>query len=214
MWAEWSGMLMATRPRAWAFPPHRMPIITWMGALVTAYLADLDAWWDRGIAETVCVSCQTPCRRHSCRSRAAWTQFETRQAERIPVLRLYCPTCGTTVTLLPDFLAPRQRYQTPVREALVTGADPAPPCERQTRARWIRTARATLPRVLGQLTHALLTTVRPLGRQEPACLTGAFRGLEGLRGLRALLTRAGWAAEASGLFGWANREVGALAGFL
>ncbi|MDQ0114111.1 DUF6431 domain-containing protein [Paenibacillus harenae] len=39
---------------------------------------------------------------------------------RIPIYRLYCPDCGKTISLLPDFLVPWARYATWVREAVIT----------------------------------------------------------------------------------------------
>lgn len=36
---------------------------------------------------------------------------------QIPIYRRYCPTCGMTISLLPEFLIPWARYATWVREA-------------------------------------------------------------------------------------------------
>ena len=196
-------------PRASAFPPGlAMSILTWMGATVTAYLEQLDTWWDQALAGLVCESCGMAFRRHSTRDRAAWSDFAHHTEERIPVLRIYCPQCWGTHTLLPDFLTPRQRYQTPVREAVVTGEEPAPPCCAQTSTRWAHQVKANVPRAIQAVTSWLLTEARSLGRQERRCLTGEFRGVNGLRRLRPLVEHAGQSVEASCLFGWINRDFG------
>jgi hypothetical protein len=38
---------------------------------------------------------------------------------RIPIYRQYCPDCGNTISLLPDFLVPWARFATWVREAAI-----------------------------------------------------------------------------------------------
>jgi len=179
-----------------------------MGATVIAYLGELDTWWALALAECRCHGCQTPCRRHSHRWRAAWTSFFLRAEERLPVLRVYCPACGKTYTLLPDFLTPRHRYQTPVREAVVTGEEPAPPCSRQTVTRWRRAVAEAVPTAIQHLTNWLLTETYTLGRQDRRCLTGDLHGVTGLRHLRRRLEQAGRATGAACLFGWVRRACG------
>lgn len=202
MWLPAHGLVRAPSPRV------RMPILTWMGATVIAYLADHFTWWDRAIAAEVCPCCGGTLRWHSQRDRAAWTHFLHRADERIPLLRVYCTHCKNTHTLLPDFLTPRHRYQTPVREAVVTGAESAPPCCAQTRTRWRRAVKRVLPDVIHQVRSWLLTEAPPSPRQDQRLLTVAVRGVEGLRVLCRLAGEAGRAATASSLFGWVNREFG------
>ena len=134
-----------------------MSILTWMGATVTAYLEQLDTWWDHVLAALVCETCGGAFRRHSTRDRAAWTDFTLRTEERIPILRIYCPRCWATHTLLPDFLTPRQRYQTPVGEAVATREEPAPPCCAQTITRWTQQMKVNVPRAIQAVTRWLLT---------------------------------------------------------
>ena len=202
-------VVLSLRSRACVFPPgSTMSILTWMGDTVTAYVEQRYTWWDQALAGLACATCGCAFRRHSERDRAAWSDFMCRATERIPVLRIYCPHCWATHTLLPDFLTPRHRYQTPVREAVVTGEDPIPPCCAQTRTRWHRAAKASVPVAIQAITGWLLTTACPLGRQERRCLTGEFRGVTGLRRLHALVAQAGGSTEASCLFGWANRFFG------
>jgi len=179
-----------------------------MGATVTAYVDQIDTWWDQALAVLVCDTCGCAFRRHSMRDRAAWSDFALRVEERIPVLRIYCPHCWGTHTLLPDFLTPRHRYQTPVREAVVTGEASAPPCSAQTRTRWKRAVKTRVPQAIQCVIHWLLTEARPLGRQDRRCLTGEFRGVIGLRRLRPLVEQAGGPREEACLFGWVNRLFG------
>jgi len=179
-----------------------------MGATVTAYLAQHDEGWDQVVGALDCPQCHHALRRHSTRWRAAWTHFFRRADERIPILRLYCPQCRATYTLLPDFLTPRHRYQAPIREAVVAAPEAVAPCSAQTRRRWTGVFKALAPTVLHHLASWLLTEARSLSRQESRLLTGAIHGLAGLRQLRALAERAGRSAVASGLFGWLNREFG------
>jgi len=51
---------------------------------------------------------------HGCFWRVAVTK---RRQFKLPIYRWRCPGCGQTVSVLPDFLAPRVRFVTPVREA-------------------------------------------------------------------------------------------------
>ena len=179
-----------------------------MGACVTAYLDARYDWWDAVLGAQRCPHCHCLCRRHSVRQRAAWQQFLLRASERIPVLRIYCPLCRRTYTVLPDFLTPRHRYQTPVREAVVTTADPAPACCAQTVRRWKRAVGEVVSAAIHAVRSWILTDGRPLGRQDSRFLHGAVRGVGGLRTLRDLAVGAGRRAAASGLFGWINREFG------
>jgi hypothetical protein len=179
-----------------------------MGATVTAYRDQCEIWWDQALTTLICRTCGCTFRRHSTRDRAAWTDFALRTEERVPVLRIYCPQCWKTHTLLPDFLTPRQRYQTPVREAVVTREEPAPPCCAQTITRWTHQVKVNVPHAIHAVTSWLLTEARSLGRQERRLLTGAIHGLYGLRQLRRLVDQAGGPCGASCLFGWLNRDFG------
>lgn len=185
-----------------------MPILTWMGATVTAYVEACHSWWKRALCTEVCPCCGWTLRRHSQRDRAAWTHFLHRADERIPILRVSCEHCKTTHTLLPDFLTPRHRYQTPVREAVVTGAETAPSCGAQTITRWTRAVGIALPQAIQQVRHWLLTETVPLSRQDQRFLTASVRGVAGLRALFRLAGAAGRPTAASCLFGWVNREFG------
>ncbi len=199
----------ARQSRACAFPPgSTMSILTWMGATVTAYVEQRYTWWDEALATLLCGTCSCAFRRHSERTRAAWSDFALRGEERLPVLRIYCPHCCSTHTLLPDFLTPYHRYRTPVREAVVTHVQPAPPCCAQTITRWTRAVKARVPTAIQYVTSWLLTEAQALGRQEVRCLTGEFHGVPGLRRLRLLVEQAGRPSTASCLFGWVNREFG------
>ena len=190
-------------------PPWvHMTIITWMGAGVSAYLQAPDDWWDLVLRTQRCPHCLCLCRRHSVRERAAWTQFLLRVCERIPVLRIYCPQCGATFTILPDFLTPRHRYQVAVREAVVTGAEPAPVCCAQTVTRWRRAFVATVSTAIHHLRAWLLTDMLALGRQDQRFLRGEMRGVNGLKELCGLAIKCGRPSDTSGLFGWINREFG------
>ena len=185
-----------------------MTIITWMGACVTAYLAATDDWWDAVLGAQLCPHCHCLCRRHSVRQRAAWQQFLLRASERIPVLRIYCPRCRHTYTLLPDFLTPHHRYRVPEREAVVTQVEAVPVCCAQTVRRWKRAFGSVVSTALQAVRGWILTECRSLGRQDSRFLHGEVRGVCGLRALRDLAVGAGRMAEASGLFGWINREFG------
>ena len=183
-----------------------MPIITFMGVGVIAYLETPDTWWDAVLATQLCPHCLCLCRRHSVRERAAWTQFLLRISERIPVLRIYCPRCRHTYTILPDFLTPRHRYQVPVREAVVSGAEPLPACGAQTVTRWTRAFRQALPLAIHHVTSWMLTVVLPLSRPDQRFLTGTIRGLAGLRQARQLAVPYGFDGPASSVFGWVNQH--------
>jgi len=180
-----------------------MTIITWMGACVIAYLAAQDDWWDAVLATQRCLHCQSLCRRHSVRERAAWTQFLLRACERIPVLRIYCPHCRNTYTVLPDFLTPRHRYQVPVREAVVTNEEPVPACGAQTVTRWKSAFRDAIPLAIHHVTSCILH--RTLGSQDRRFLTGELHGYSGLRQVRRIVAQYGLDTLASSLFGWVNQ---------
>jgi len=187
-------------------PASHIIIIAFMGTTVEEYVAFLYEWWDAVLLTARCPHCHCPCRRHQARLRAAWDDCE--HLQRLLVLRIRCPVCDGTQTVLPDFLTPYRRYRTPVREAVVTGEDPAPPCDARTARRWQDAFATALPRALHAVTSWLLTEARPLRRQEPRLLTGALRGVSGLRQLRDWAQQHGRAPAASGLFGWCNREFG------
>ena len=182
-----------------------MTILAWMGTTVADYQADYHKWWDRVEQELVC-QCGHAFRRHSTRSRAAWTAFCNHLDERILLLRLYCPHCHVTHTVLPDLLKPFHRYQTPVREAVLTAVE-AEPCSRPTLTRWKRALSQAVPMAIHHLTSWLLKTC-PQHRQASWALTGEMQGMDGLRRLRHFAEQAGRLAHASCLFGWVNREIG------
>ncbi len=157
----------ARQSRACAFPPgSTMSILTWMGATVTAYVEQRYTWWDEALATLLCGTCSCAFRRHSERTRAAWSDFALRGEERLPVLRISCPHCCSTHTLLPDFLTPYHRYRTPVREAVVTHVQPAPPCCAQTITRWTRAVKARVPTAIQYVTSWLLTEAQALGARR------------------------------------------------
>ena len=174
-----------------------------MGANVMAYLDERYTWWDAVLATQRCLHCQSLYRRHSVRERAAWTQFLLRACERIPVLRIYCPHCRKTYTVLPDFLTPRHRYQVPVREAVVTNEEPMPACGAQTVTRWKSAFRIAISLAIHQVTSWILNT--PLGCQDRRFLTGKLRGYSGLRQVRRIAAQYGLDTLASSLFGWVNQ---------
>jgi hypothetical protein len=176
-----------------------------MGANVIAYLNGRLDWWDDVLATQRCPHCQGPCRRHSVRERAAWTQFLLRARERIPLLRIYCPQCSTVFTVLPDFLTPRHRYQVPVREAVVTGTESVPPCCAQTARRWQAAWATTLPHAIHHVTSMILRAACTLRRQDQRFLTGEVHGYAGLRAGRRMAGQYGLDVPASGLIGWVNQ---------
>ena len=123
------------------------------------------------------------------------------------MLRIRCPCCGCTQTVLPDFLTPYRRYLTPVREAVVTGTDYAPPCERRTARRWIVTFRARVTDAIAQVTATVLAALA-VSRQEQAFLRGTPRGADGLRQVRQIAARhALGPLTASCLLGWVNQTL-------
>ena len=176
-----------------------------MGACVIAYLDARDDWWEAVLRTLCCPTCRCRCRRHSVRTRAAWTQFLLRTDERIPVLRIYCPQCRRTYTVLPDFLTPRHRYQVPVREAVCAGTAPAPACGAQTVTRWTRAFQTAIPRAIQHVTSRILHASVPVGRQDRRFLTGELHGYRGLQQGRRIAAQSGLDTVASSLFGWVNQ---------
>jgi hypothetical protein len=63
-----------------------------------------------------CENCGRHLHKHGHYRRSVVTKQETIQ---IPIYRQYCPSCGKTITLLPDFLVPWARVATWVREAAI-----------------------------------------------------------------------------------------------
>jgi hypothetical protein len=185
-----------------------MPIISWMGATVSEYIADYFKWWDLALLSQFCPICNGALCWHSKRDRAAWTDFLLRADERILLLRVSCKQCKATHTLLPDFLTPHHRYQTPVREAVVTGEQAVPPCCAQTISRWKRAVEATLRTALHYITSWILTENATLSGQDQRFLTGMINGVSGLRQVRRIVDSHRRATPSSGLFGWVNREFG------
>ena len=167
-----------------------MSIITWMGASVSAYLADPYAWWDAVLDAQRCLHCQCPCRRHSVRKRAAWSQFLLPARESIPLLRIYCPQYCATFTILPDFLTPRHRYQVLVREAVVTSSVSVPPCCPQTVRRWRQAFGPALTLAIHYVTAKILQASVSLTRQAPCFLAGPSQStLAGRFEIRPLFAR-------------------------
>ena len=94
-----------------------------------------------------CENCGCRLHKHGRYYRSVTTK---REMLSIPIYRQYCPKCGTTVSLLPDFLVPWARYATWIREAAMvrrqkgstwrevqTGtASPAVRASRRTLKRW------------------------------------------------------------------------------
>ena len=150
-----------------------------------------------------CPHCHCTYRRHQSRERAAWDDGDP--AQRILVLRIRCPSCGTTQTVLPDFLTPYRRYLTPVREAVVTGAESAPPCDARTARRWVAAFRARVTAAIAQVTARVLAALA-VSRQEQAFLRGTPRGADGLRHVQQIAARhALGPGAASCLLGWVNQ---------
>ena len=54
----------------------------------------------------------------------------------------------------------------------------------------------------------ILTDMLALGRQDQRFLHGEMRGVDGVSQLRGLAIQYGRLPDASGLFGWVNREFG------
>ena len=175
-----------------------------MGHSVEEYLAALHDWWDAVLCTARCPRCQCAYRQHQTRARAAWEDGD--HGQRLLVLRIRCPSCGATQTVLPDFLTPYRRYRTPVREAVVTGADRAPPCDARTARRWIAAFRAHVTAAIAQVT-ALVLEPLAVSRQEPAFLRGAPRGAAGLRHVQQIAARHGLAPPSACLLGWVNQVI-------
>ncbi|MEB3104059.1 DUF6431 domain-containing protein, partial [Ferviditalea candida] len=65
--------------------------------------------------------CCEDCGRHLHKHGRYFRSVTTKQEViRIPIYRQYCPECGKTISLLPDFLVPWARFATWVREAAMT----------------------------------------------------------------------------------------------
>lgn len=175
-----------------------------MGLSVAAYQADQLDWWDGVLRTAHCPHCQVLYRRHDTRPRAAWT--DCAHAQRLLVLRVRCPQCGSTETVLPDFLTPYRRYQTPVREAVVAAQDPAPPCDARTTRRWVGAFRAGLTAAIAQVTAAVLRGV-PVGQQVTDFLQGTAPTYAALQRLRAVGACHLPACPASSLLGWINQQL-------
>ncbi len=67
--------------------------------------------------ELCCEACGRSLHKHGRYYRSVTTKHNL---YRIPIYRLYCPDCGKTISLLPDFLVPWARFATWVREAAIT----------------------------------------------------------------------------------------------
>ena len=79
-----------------------------------------------------CEDCGGLMHKHGRYIRSVVTKDEIVQ---IPIFRQYCPACGKTISLLPDFLIPWARFATWVREAAMT--------RRQIGFTWRQTAEST-----------------------------------------------------------------------
>lgn len=118
-----------------------------------------------------CTYCNCKCKRH------AWRKRKARTKEAVIVLlvlRVICPRCHRTFTILPDFLKPCGRYIQNIREEAIVAQLAGIPAERataygpsaETVRRWLadfkavrEEATATLRSLLAQLGY-----FPPLGR--------------------------------------------------
>ncbi len=175
-------------------------IVVYLGSSIEEYRVTYPEALDRALRTLVCPRCGAgTLRRHDSRLRGVWDGSD--DLPTIPVLRVRCPGCHTTHTVLPDFLTPYRRYPTPLREAVVSGAELAPPCDERTARRWVRVFHAVVVSV------AILLTANLHAKHTDAdSLTTCPHphGYAGLRWLRETYQQFGHAPPASGLFGWAN----------
>lgn len=113
-----------------------------------------------------CEDCGCRLHKHGRYMRTVVTQSDIVQ---IPIYRQFCPSCGKTISLLPDFLVPGARFATWVREAAMTRrlngftwrqvaentSAPAVRCSRRTLKRWwqryLRRAASAALWIAGQL---------------------------------------------------------------
>ena len=172
-----------------------------MGRSVEEYLATCHEWWEAVLRTEQCPRCHRAYHRHQTRDRAAWEDCEHAH-QRILVLRIRCPVCGVTRTVLPDFLTPYRRYLTPVREAMVASEEAAPPCDERTARRWRGAFDTAVKTAIHHVTNRILTS-QGLSRQEQAFLRGTIRGYGGLRQVRAIAERHRQGPPAAScLLGW------------
>ena len=110
-----AGLVARLWPRACAFPPgSTMLIVAPMARTVEAYRQQFPDLVDAHLRVARCPHPRCPLQGagpltlHQVRDRAAWETSDRadRAAHRVPIARLKCAACGTTHTLLPDFLAP------------------------------------------------------------------------------------------------------------
>ena len=142
-------------------------------------------------------------RRHDTRPRGVWDGSD--DPPIIPVMRVRCPGCRATHTVLPDFLTPYRRYPTPLREAVLAGTESAPPCDERTVRRWVRVFQAVIVSVAVRLTTNLRAELAS-HRQDAAVLPTCTHphSYAELHWLRESYRQFGHAPPATGLFGWAN----------
>jgi hypothetical protein len=146
--------------------------------MIVAFLAEsVKAYTDRFLHFLdnllVCPRCQGKCKRHGWRERKARTREET---VILRVLRIFCPYCHRTFTILPDFLKPYGRYIQDVRQEAILAQLAGVPAEQaagpgpavETVRRWLvcfkairEEAAAALRSLLAQLGH-----FPPLGRSS------------------------------------------------
>ncbi len=118
----------------------------------------------------VCPRCQGECRPHAWRKRKARTEQAT---VILLVLRVMCPKCRRTFTILPDFLKPFARYIQDIRQEAILALLAGVPAERaagavcgpsvETVRRWLAGFKA----VREQAAAALRSLLAQLGYFPP-----------------------------------------------
>ena len=121
----------------------------------------------------VCPICQGECKPHAWRERKARTMEETLI---LLVLRIFCPRCRRTFTILPDFLKPYGRYIQDVRQEAILAQLAGVPAERaagpgpsvETVRRWLACFKAIREEAAAALRSLLaqLGYFPPLGRSS------------------------------------------------
>ncbi len=93
---------------------HYMTKVLYFGLSCKAYLRMYENQSPN--IKLCCEDCGRTMHKHGQYIRSVTTK---REMISIPIYRHYCPGCGKTVSLLPDFLVPWARYATWLREAAV-----------------------------------------------------------------------------------------------
>ena len=183
---------------------HTAIIVVFLGSSIDEYRAAFPEVLDPALRTLACPRCGAGAlRRHDSRSRGVWDGSDDQPI--IPMLRVRCPGCRATHTILPDFLTPYRRYPTPLREAVVAGVGLSPPCDARTARRWVCAFRVTIAAVAALLAatiSAKLAAHRQDASTFPSCPHP--HGYTGLRWLRETCLQFGHAPPATGLFGWTN----------